>query len=80
VSITYCEWLFVALRIQNTMRMRRIVPGCWYVLSPIRKATSSEACQRRAWFGQHRGERCQQVFFFSKARRRRKFTPFWQKH
>jgi len=55
-------------------------PGCWYVLSPTRKETSSEACQARARFQQHRDASFHQVFFFCKARRQRKFTPFWQKH
>jgi len=36
--------------------------GCWYVLSPIRKETSSEACQGRARF-QHRDTSWHQVFF-----------------
>jgi len=46
----------------------------------IRKETSSESCQGRAPFQQHRDASCHQVFFSCKARCRRKFTPFWQKH
>jgi len=50
-------------------------------LAPTRKETSSEACQGRSRFQQHRDASCHQGFSFScKARRRRKFTPFWQKH
>jgi len=30
------------------------VPGCWKVFSPARKKTSSQACQGRARFQQHR--------------------------
>jgi hypothetical protein len=56
-----------------------LVPGCWYVLSPTRKETSSEACPGRTRFQQH-GTRAVIIFFSWKARRRRKFTPFWQKH
>jgi len=37
-----------------------------------------EACQRRARIQQHRDASCHHDIFFScKARRRRKFTPFW---
>jgi len=36
--------------------------------------------RRRAGFQQHRDASCHQVFFSCNARRRRKFTPFWQKH
>jgi len=35
--------------------------GCWQVLSPTRKETSSEACQGRAWFQQHWDARFHQV-------------------
>ena len=41
----------------------RHVPGCWQVLSPTRKETSSEACQGRARFQQHQDASCHQVFF-----------------
>jgi len=41
---------------------------------------SSEACQGRARFQQHRDATCHQFFFSCKAKRQRKFTPFWQKH
>jgi len=37
------------------------MPGCWNVLSPTRKETSSEACQGRARFQQHRDASCYQV-------------------
>jgi hypothetical protein len=40
-----------------------IVPGVLIVLSPTRKETSSEACQGRARFQQHRDVSCHQVFF-----------------
>jgi len=36
--------------------------------------------RRRARFQQHRDASCHHVFFSCKARHRRKFTPFWQKH
>ena len=36
--------------------------------------------RRSARFQQHGDASCHQVFFFCKARRRRKFSPFWQKH
>jgi len=49
-------------------------------LALTRKETRSEACQGRAGFQQHRDARCHQVFFSCKTRRRRKITPFWQKH
>ena len=42
---------------------RAIIPECWYVPSPTRKETSSEACQGRAPFQQHRDASCHQVFF-----------------
>jgi len=42
----------------------RVVPECWYVLSPTRKNTSSEVYQGRARFQQHRDASCHQVFFF----------------
>ena len=53
---------------------------CWKVLSSTRKEKSSEACQGRARFQQHRDASCHQVSFSWKARGRRKFVPFWQKH
>ena len=37
-------------------------PGCWEVLIPTTKETSSEACQRRGRF-QHRDASCHQVLF-----------------
>ena len=43
--------------------LRLTVPGCWQVLSPTRKETSSEACQGRARFQQHRDASCHQVSF-----------------
>ena len=45
----------------------------------LARPTNSEACQGRARFQQHRDASRHQVFF-CKARHRRKFTPFWQKH
>ena len=39
------------------------LPGCRYVASPARKEISSEACQERARFQQHRDASCHQVFF-----------------
>ena len=57
------------------------IPGCWKVLSPTRKETSSEARKGRARFQQHRDASCHQVSFSPcKARRRRKFKLLWQKH
>jgi len=38
-------------------------PGCWQVLSLTRKETSSETCQGRARFRQHRDASYHQVFF-----------------
>jgi len=51
------------------------------LISPYltRKETSSEVCQGRARFRKHRDASCHQVFS-CKTRRRRKFTPVWQKH
>jgi len=40
--------------------------GCWEVLSPARKETSSEACQRRGRFQQHRDATCHQVLFLAR--------------
>jgi len=40
-----------------------MLPGCWQVLSPTRKEKSSEQCQGRAWFQQHRDASCHQVSF-----------------
>jgi len=54
------------------------VPNCksFLVIAKERKHV-----RRRALFQQHRGASCHQAFLFPcKARRRRKFTPFWQKH
>jgi len=45
--------------------------GCWEVLSPTRKETSSEACHGRARFQQHRDASCLQVFFFFPPARQR---------
>ena len=54
-------------------------PGCWQVLSSIRKEKSSEACQGARDFNNIETQAVK--FFFScKARRQRKLTPFWQKH
>ena len=39
------------------------IAGCWWVLSPIRKETSPEACQGRARFQQNRDQSCHQVSF-----------------
>jgi len=39
----------------------RIIPRCWQVFIPTRKETSSEACQGRARFQQHRDASCHQV-------------------
>jgi len=38
------------------------IPGCWEVLSPTRKETSSEACQGHEQFQQHRDASCHQGF------------------
>ena len=57
-----------------------IYTGVLISASPTRKETSSEACQGRTRFQQHGDASRHQVFFSPcKARRRRKFTPFWQK-
>jgi len=42
----------------------RMYPGRWWVLSPTRKETSSEACLGRARFQQHRDASCHHEFFF----------------
>ena len=80
--------IFVFRRVCTGLAVHRVtsfhlwqhLPRCWYVLSPKRKRTISEACLGRARFQQHRDASCHQVFSPCKARRRRKFTPFWQKH
>ena len=54
------------------------VPNC---MSFLGTEAERKHVKRRAPFQQHGDESCHQVFFFScKARRRRKFTPFWKKH
>jgi len=39
------------------------IPGCWWVLSPTRKETSSETWQGRARFQQNWDASCHQVSF-----------------
>ena len=58
------------------------IPGCWQVLSPSRKETSSEHVMGARDFN---NIETRSVIKFPppptrKVRRRRKFTPFWHKH
>jgi len=66
--------------LHSSLLIQMYIPGCWEVLSPTRKETSSEAYQGRAGFNNIEMRAVIKFFFFCKARRRRKFTPFWQKH
>ena len=52
---------------------------CKRAFSPTEKETSTEACQGRARFQQHRDASCHQGSFPTRQGGRRKFTPFWQK-
>ena len=56
-------WLIAQHRFEGDMFQTHTLPGCWQVLSPTRKETSSEACQGRVRFQQHRDASCHQVFF-----------------
>ena len=61
--IYYARYMF---RLFDTIKVivMKYIPGCWYVLSPTRKETSSEACQGLARFQQYRDASCHLVIFF----------------
>ena len=74
-----CYLVATVIHIQSVLSQTCVytdIPGCWQVLGPTRKETTSEACQGRARFQQHRDASCHQVSFSCMARRRRKFTAF----